>query len=116
MKPDYSHKGQVRVDMVDYVESMVADFPQKDLIGPEVTAPWNDNLYKVQESSPSLSKEKAEQFHTFTAQGLFLCKRARPDVAPAIAYFTTRVRSPNQDDWAKLVRTTNIQGRSHSQC
>jgi len=43
-------------------------------------------------------------FHTIVAQGLFLCKHARTDIAPAIAYMMTRVRNPNQDDWMKLVR------------
>ena len=43
-------------------------------------------------------------FHTVTAQGLFLCKRARPDICPAIAYLTTHVNAPNEDDWSKLSR------------
>jgi hypothetical protein len=43
-------------------------------------------------------------FHTMVAKGLFLCKRGRPDIAPAIAFLTTRVRSPTYDDWGKLVR------------
>ena len=43
-------------------------------------------------------------FHTVTAQGPFLCKRARPDISPAIAHLTTRVKEPNLDDWQKLVR------------
>jgi hypothetical protein len=105
MKLDYTAKGQVTIDMEDYVENMVSSFPQEHLTGAEAAAyPWNDNLFKVQESSPLLSKEMAEQLHTTTAQGLFLCKRARPDICPAIAYLTTRVRKPNQDDWSKLVR------------
>jgi hypothetical protein len=104
MKLDYSVKGQVTVDMVDYVESMIKSFPQGDLNGAKMASPWNENLFKVSETSSSLSTENAEQFHTTTAQGLFLCKRGRPDIAPAIAYLTTRVRNPNQDDWTKLVR------------
>ena len=46
----------------------------------------------------------AEQFHKSTAQGLFLCKRGRPDISPVIAYLTTRVRNPNMDDWMKLTK------------
>jgi hypothetical protein len=61
-------------------------------------------LFKPHEHSPELTKEEAEMYHTFTAQGLFLTKRARPDISPSIAYLTTRVRKPNQDDWQKLVR------------
>ena len=43
----------------------------------------------------------ASQFHRTTAQMLFLCLRARPDVQTAVSFFTTRVRNP-EDDWKKL--------------
>jgi hypothetical protein len=103
MKLDYSVPGQVSIDMVDYVQSMLDGFPQDELKG-AVASPWNEHLFKVQEKSPTLPPATQEWFHTVTAQGLFLCKRARPDICPAIAYLTTRVRAPNQDDWSKLVR------------
>ena len=77
--------------MTDYVKSMVENFPQDELSGAKVPAPWTDNLFKVHKKSPVLEPSKAELFHTFVAQGLFLCKRARPDISPAIAYLTTRV-------------------------
>ena len=48
--------------------------------------------------------EKKELFHHFVAKCLFLCKRARPDIHPAIAFLTTRVQSPDEDDWKKLGR------------
>jgi hypothetical protein len=90
--------------MVKYVESMVKNVPEEFLKGAPVASPWNDHLFKVLEESPKLPKDKAEMFHTLTAQGLFACKRARPDISPAIAFLTTRVRNPNQDDWQKLMR------------
>ena len=104
MKLDFSVKGQVSIDMVDYIQSMVENFPQECLDGAKVASPCNENLFKVHDASPNLPKELAEQFHTTTAQGLFVCKHGRPDISPAIAYLTTRVRKPNQDDWNKLVR------------
>jgi hypothetical protein len=79
-------------------------FPQEELAGKKVSSPWNDNLFKVDKKSQPLEKSRAEQFHTTTAQGLFLCKRGRPDICPAIAYLSTQVRNPNQDDWTKLVQ------------
>jgi hypothetical protein len=103
MKLDYSVPGQVSIDMSDYVQSMIDGFPYKQLKG-VVASPWNEHLFKVQEDSSHLSPEWKELFHTVTAQGLFLCKRARPDICPAIAYLTTRVQAPNEDDWSKLVR------------
>ena len=44
----------------------------------------------------------ARQFHCTTAQLLFLCKRARPDVETLVPFLTTRVKSPHEDDWGKL--------------
>jgi hypothetical protein len=38
------------------------------------------------------------------AKGLFLCKRARPDIQQAILVLCTRVKDPNQADWEKLMR------------
>ena len=115
MKLDYTIPGQVKVDMIQYVESMISNFPEKYLHG-KVTSPWNENLFKVQDKSPKLDQKMAELFHTVTAQGLFLCKRARPDISPAIAYLTTRVKSPNQDDWDKLTRMMKFLNQTTNDC
>ena len=104
MNLDYTVDGQVTIGMVPYIESMVEGFPKQSLQGPAVKSPWNENLFKVHDKSPKLDQQRAELFHTVTAQGLFACKRARPDISPAIAYLTTRVREPNEDDWDKLSR------------
>lgn len=45
-----------------------------------------------------------EDFHTYVAKCLFLCKRARPDIQTAVAFLTTRVIDPDTDDWKKLLR------------
>jgi hypothetical protein len=82
---------------------MVSFFPD-NLKKPKVSSPWTDSLFTINDKSPSLSKQNAELFHTMVAKGLFLCKRGRPDISPAIAFLTTRVRGPKQDDWDKLVR------------
>ena len=66
--------------------------------------PWNDNLLKVKDKAPKLPRLKAERFHTVTAKGLFLCKHGRPDISPAIAYLTTRLRIPNEDFSEKIMR------------
>jgi hypothetical protein len=48
--------------------------------------------------------ERSEAHHTMVAKGLFLCKRARPNIQPTIAILCTRVKDPNEVDWGKLVR------------
>jgi hypothetical protein len=103
MKLDYSVEGQVAIDMVDYVKSMVTFFP-KELEKPKVATPWTDNLFMVNAKQPLLSTKDAELFHTMVAKALFLCKRGRPDIAPAVAFLTTRVQKPTNEDWEKLIR------------
>lgn len=85
--------------MTDYVDNMVKEFPEELSTS---NYPWNENLFKVDVKDSKLSKEKRELFHTFVAKGLFLCKRARPDIQPAIAFLSTRVKSPGEPDWFKL--------------
>jgi hypothetical protein len=37
-----------------------------------------------------------------TIKALYVAKQARPDIAIAISFLTTRVRNPDVQDWAKL--------------
>ena len=103
MRFDFSDKGKVKVDMIDYIESMVDEFPIT--LKPNDTAPnpAAEDLF-AQGTGEKLGTEQAQQFHTWVAKGLFACKRARPDIHTAVAALCTRVKSPNQDDWTKLVR------------
>lgn len=100
---DYGDPGQVKIDMTEYVKSMINDFPE-EIDNKKVNCPWNENLFKVDPKSPRLNKIKSEQFHTFVAKGLFASKRGRPDIQPAISFMTTRVKAPNEGDWIKLKR------------
>jgi hypothetical protein len=100
---DFSQEGKVIVDMVDYITNMVEEFPMDFKPTDTAPTPATDDLF-AEGDGPKLAKDKAEQFHTFVAKGLFACKRARPDIHTAIALLCTRVKSPNQDDWNKLVR------------
>ncbi len=103
MNFDFSEKGKVKLDMIKYVENMVDEFSVK--FGPDdsVSSPAADDLFAKGKGS-ELDPARAQEFHTFVAKGLFACKRARPDIQPTIAALCTRVKSPNTDDWRKLVR------------
>ena len=65
--------------------------------------PAPENLFAPSEGE-DLDKSMAETYHTFTAKGLYACKRARPDTQPAIAGLCTRVKKPTTGDWDKLLR------------
>ena len=103
MKLDFSIDGQVTIDMKDNVTTMIESFPKDVLLKGKVASPWTDSLFKVDQKSKLLDKLKLEQFHTTTAQALFLCKRGRPDISPAVAFFTTIVKASTEEDWSKLV-------------
>eukprot|EP00934_Nitzschia_sp_Nitz4_P004202 Nitzschia sp. Nitz4//scaffold466_size5842//986//4399//NITZ4_009198-RA/size5842-processed-gene-0.7-mRNA-1//-1//CDS//3329552510//4192//frame0 len=101
MHLDYNIPGAIQIDMAYYVKAMLEEFPF-DLKGMKGTYPWSEDLFKVNETSTPLQNYEREIFHTFVAKSLFLCKRARPDILPAVAFLSTRVRSPDIDDWQKL--------------
>ena len=37
-------------------------------------------------------------------KGMFIAKRARRDILPAIMFLSTRTKQPNEGDWRKLVK------------
>ena len=102
MTLDYTSPGEVKIDMTKYVKDMVRDFPEKIDHG-TVVNPATTKLFQVNNNSTQLNKKKAEQFHTFVAKGLFLSKRARPDINPTIPFLCTRVKLPTDEYWNKLV-------------
>ena len=117
MKLDYSTPGECKLDMIDYVKDMLKEFPFKsELNGMAVTSQANENLFKVNKTSGKITMDKAQLFHTFVAKGLFLCKRARPDIQTAIALMCTRVKDPRQDDWYKLIRLMKWLSQTRDDC
>ena len=103
MNFDFSKKDEVMIDMIDYMNAMVDDFSVKFKPTDVAVTPAAEDLF-AEGKGEKLSKQEAEEFHTFVAKGLFACRRARPDIHTATAALCTRVKSPNQDDWNKLTR------------
>jgi len=99
---DFTTPGKVMVNMSDYVEDMLKEFLVKFKPNESVATPATDDLY-VKGMSDDLSPQQVEEFHTFVAKGLFLCKHACPDLHTTIAVLCTQVKKPNLDDWNKLV-------------
>ena len=99
---DFSLDGKVQVQMFDYIDNMLKDLP--DDMGGTATSPAADHLFTVNETGRKLTQTQAELFHHNVAKLLFLCKRARPDIQTAVAFLTTRVTAPDEDDYKKLGR------------
>jgi hypothetical protein len=89
--------------MIKYVEDMLSEFPIKFKKTDKATLPAGDGLFNEGQGK-KLETGRAETYHTTVAKGLFLCKRARPDIQPTIAVLCTRVKGPNEADWQKLIR------------
>jgi len=103
MTLDFTKDGEVAVDMADYVVSMVDESPFS--IGSKAApTPAGEDLFAQDEKSPLLSEKKKTEFHTLVAKGLFVCRRARPDIHTTIAALCTRVQAPTDQDWEKLER------------
>ena len=94
--------GTLIMSMIKYLQKIIDEFPEV-LKGTRVN-PGGDWLFKIRgdEGQEILTEEMARQFHHTTAQLLFLCKRARPDIETLVLFLTTRVKSPDTDDWKKL--------------
>eukprot|EP00804_Cyclotella_cryptica_P007797 CCRYP_001374-RA/>CCRYP_001374-RA protein AED:0.44 eAED:0.44 QI:0/0/0/1/0/0/3/0/308 len=85
MDLDYSEKGKCRITMPGYTKEVIEAFP-------EVI------------NGRKLPEEQAAAFHCTTAQLVFLSGRARRDIQTAVAFLTTKVKNPDEDNWGKLKR------------
>ena len=101
MDLNFSEKGVLQVDMRTYVKTMIKDFSGK--VG-KSSVPWTENLFKVDDTAKDLGPTRRKEFHTFVTKGMFIAKRARQDILPAITFLSTRTKQPNEGDWRKLVK------------
>ena len=88
--------------MIKYLTKCLEEWPE-ELKGLKIN-PHSDNLFTIREDEDRelLPEELASQFHRTVAQLLFLCMRANQDIQITVYFLTTRVKSPDVDDWGKL--------------
>ena len=99
---DFSLDGKVQVQMFDCIDNMLEDLPE-DMCG-TLNSPAADHLFAVSHNAKKLTREQSDMFHHNVAKLLFLCKRAHPDIQTAVAFLTTCVMAPDEDDYKKLAR------------
>ena len=85
---------------------MIDEFPEP--ITYSAATPATDYLYTIlnpNEAKPLDASRKTAHVHT-VAQGIFLSKHAGHDIQNqnAVAFLSTRVRNPDENDWGKLMR------------
>ena len=93
---DYSVKGKVKIDMRKYIETILEELPSGFDV--EAVTPAASYLFDVNEACRKLNQSDSDKCHHAVAQLLFLCKQARPDIQTTVAFLTTRVKGPDEDD------------------
>ena len=91
--------GEVKVTMEGYVDEVLKYATTTGT----VSTPASDQLFNIRDAPP-LDSGRKEEFHSLVAKMLYLAKRTRPDLLLVINFLTTRVQSPDEDDWSKLQR------------
>jgi len=104
MTLDFTKDGSAIVDMSDCVKKDMLEEWEGGFLEKSVKTPASENLFKVDPKSKLLSPKLKKEFHTMTAKGPLVAKRARPDIGPTIAFLRTRAQKPTAQDWNKLKR------------
>ena len=82
--------------------------------GMGMATPAPSNLYDVRDPDADgnrlLTEIEHSEYHTLTAQCLYVSKRGRPDLQTSIAFHCTRVSNPNTDDQKKLAGIFHLYG------
>jgi hypothetical protein len=109
---EFNDDGTLNVLMVNYLKSIIAEFPE--VITGKAATPAAGHLFTVRDNKEAraLKGERALVFHHTVAQLLFMLMRARRDIQMAVAFLTTRVKSPDKDDWGKLKRVLKYLNRT----
>jgi len=102
MTLDYNTDGLLYVHMFKYLKEVLTSWEKLSSSRglKETAAPAN--LYVVRQDAKKLDAEHKEGFHSHVQKMLFAAKRARPDSGTAVAFHTTRVMEPDEDDWSKF--------------
>ena len=103
MHLDFSTKGWLALTMFPYIKEVVKDFTEYDMSSRTTKTPASDHLFQVNPDAELLSQTEKAMFHNFIARALFLTKQACPDITTVVAFLTTCITNPNQDDWKKLI-------------
>ena len=98
---DFTTPGNISYDMILYLKIVINDFPEK--ITGVASTPVADHLFKIcnlTEICP-LPKSQVIAYHHTTAQLIFLT-RVCCNIQTKVAFLTTRVKAPDEDDWGKV--------------
>ena len=97
---------KVYISMVDHLKNAVETYEEGlGLLKKRVPAtPGKGDLFNDGVVSEELNRQESEVFHSVTAKFLHICKRARLDIEPVVAYLCTRVSCSTENDREQLDR------------
>ena len=117
---DFSTPKIVMITMIEYVDEIVESWVKAcselddgyEVVSgrKRIATAAPDYLFKVDEDAVKLDQARAKAFHNITAKGIYVTKRARPDISLAIAFLTTRVRDLILTGGASFVIWLSISG------
>ena len=109
---EFNEDGTLDTSMIPYLKGIIAEFPE--LIKGSAATPATEHLFTVQDENEAmpLEEERALAFHHTVAQLLFMATRTRHDIQTAVAFLTTRVKTPNEDNWGKLKQVLKYLNRT----
>ncbi len=104
MDMEFKDDGMLEVSIIAYLKDVIKQFPE-EITGKAATLAA-EQLFAVRDKKETraLEEERALAFHHTVMQLLFMCTRARRDIQRAVAFLTTRVKNPDEDNWGKLKR------------
>jgi hypothetical protein len=111
---EFQEDGNLQVSMVRYLVSVIEGFPE--LIVGKAATPTGNRLFDMQDGKDArpLEQKRAIAFHHTTMQLLFMATRACWDRKTTVAFLTTRVKAPDEDDWKKLKQVLQyLNGTKH---
>ena len=76
--------------------------------GKKPATPATNNLFLKTDETEQLSIKWSDNFHSIVQKLLYICKRSRPDIEPALSYLCTRVSKPTIEDERKLSRVLDF--------
>jgi hypothetical protein len=102
MNMEFNDDRTLNILMIKYLQDVIEDFPE--VITGRAATPAADHLFNIRDKKEArvLEEEWALTFHCTVAQLLFMLTRARQDIQTAVAFLTTRVKSPDEGNWGKL--------------
>jgi hypothetical protein len=109
---EFCKNGNLQVSMVKYLEYVIKQF--SELIVERAATPVEDRLLDIRDAKEArqLEEKRAIAFHHTMAQLLFMVARASQDIQTAVAFLTTRVKAPDEDNWGKLKQVLRCLNRT----